>query len=118
VAADKEAWALKLAMNESAFRASNERLRRAAASHRFEERQGVPFLCECADPGCREIVMLSLEQYEKVRAHPSRFLLVAGHEDAEAELERIVEAERGYAIVEKVGTAGREAARLNPRNAS
>lgn len=51
-----------------------------------------------------------------MRAHPNRFFLVAGHEDAEAAHERIVEAEQGYAAVEKVGTAGVEAERLDPRH--
>jgi hypothetical protein len=49
---------------------------------------------------------------------PSRFLLVAGHEDAEALHERVIEAEAGYAVVEKVGTVGREAARLHRRGAA
>jgi hypothetical protein len=40
---------------------------------------------------------------------------VAGHEDAEAAHERIIEAEKGYAIVEKFGDAGTEAARLDER---
>jgi hypothetical protein len=117
VAADDEARALKLAINQSAFRSSNERLRRAAATHRFEGNQRVPFVCECADPQCREIVMLSIEEYEQVRAYPTRFLLVAGHEDAEEMHERIVEAERGFTVVEKVGMAGEEAARLAERRA-
>jgi hypothetical protein len=77
---------------------------------------GAPLLCECADPDCFEAVMLSIAEYEQVRQHPSRFLLVAGHEDPEAAHERIVEAENGYAIVEKVGQAGLEAARLDDRN--
>jgi hypothetical protein len=115
---EDEGRARKLAANQSRFRASNERLERQAYSHRFTPDQGAPFICECADPNCYEIVMLSLEDYEQVRAHPSRFLLVAGHEDEEATQERIVEAEEGYAIVEKVGTAGVEAARLNPRGAN
>jgi hypothetical protein len=110
--ADDEARAHKLAANQSRFRRSNERLERAAYSHRFERTDRVPFLCECADPGCFEAVMLSIEEYERVRAHPSWFVLVAGHEDADAEDERIVEAEKGYAIVEKLGDAGVEAARL------
>lgn len=105
----------ELATTESAFRTANERMRRLADSHRFEPNQGVPFLCECADPGCREIVMLSPEDYERLRKQPCWFLLVAGHEDAEETHERIVEAEDGYAIVEKVGAAGLEAARLDPR---
>jgi hypothetical protein len=109
-----------LATNESVFRTSNERLSRAAASYRYrlDAAVRVPFICECADPGCRETVMLSAERYERVRAHPDRFLLVAGHEDAESQHERILQAEDGYAIVEKVGAAGAEAARLDPRHQS
>ena len=115
MAADEEARAHKLAANQSRFRRSNERLQRAAYAHRFEAADRVPFLCECADPGCFEAVMLSMEEYERVRKHPSRFVLVAGHEDAEAAHERIIEAEEGYAVVEKVGVAGTEAARLDER---
>jgi hypothetical protein len=39
---------------------------------------------------------------------------VAGHEE-DTTHERIIEAENGYAIVEKVGAAGLEAARLDLR---
>jgi hypothetical protein len=118
MAVDDEARAHKLAANQSRFRRSNERLQRSAHSHRFRAAGRVPFLCECADPGCFEAVMLSMEEYELVRLHPSRFVLVAGHEDAEAAHERIVEAESGYAIVEMVGAAGAEAARLLERGRS
>jgi hypothetical protein len=115
VATDEGARALKLAINESAFRSSNERLRRAADSHRFRGEDHVPFVCECADENCREIVMLTIEDYEHIRSHPTWFLLVAGHEDQEATHERIVDAEQGYAVVEKIGIAGEEAARLHER---
>jgi hypothetical protein len=60
--------------------------------------------------------MLSIEEYEHIREHPTWFLLVAGHEDEEATHERIVSAEQGYAVVEKIGDAGAEAARLHPRH--
>jgi hypothetical protein len=113
MSSDPDARAHKLAANQ--FRRSNERLERAAQSHRFEAGDRVPFLCERADPGCFEAVWLSIDESEQVRAHPSRFLLVAGHEDPETADERIVEAESGYAIVEKVGAAGDEAARLDER---
>ena len=59
--------------------------------------------------------MLSVEDYERLREQPCWFLLVAGHEDA-AEARAVIEAENGYAIVEKVGAAGREASRLDPRD--
>ena len=100
---------------QSRFRSSNQRLRSTTYGHRFETADRVPFVCECADPGCFEVVMLSLEEYDAMRAHPNRFLLAAGHEDAEATDERIVEAENGYAIVEKLGAAGAEATRLAER---
>lgn len=114
---DEEGRAHKLAANQSRFRRSNERLERAAQSHRFQSTDRVPFLCECADPGCFEAVMLSIEEYERVREHPSRFILVAGHEDPDSAHERIIEAEGGYAIVEKVGAAGAHAARLHAHDA-
>ena len=112
---EAEARARKLALNQSTFRAANERIERAAQSHHFLANQRVPFICECADPSCRETVMLSLADYEAVRAHANRFFLAAGHEDAEESQERILEAEQGYAVVEKIGRAGVEAERLDPR---
>jgi hypothetical protein len=113
--ADEDVCARKLAMNQSRFRTSNERLQRAAYSHRFERQQRVPFICECGDENCYETVLLSIEEYEHIRDHPTWFLLVAGHEDDETAHERIVDAEQGYAVVEKIGRAGEEAARLHPR---
>jgi hypothetical protein len=110
---DEEGRAHKLAANQSRFRRSNERLARAAHGHRFQSADRLPFLCECADPCCFEAVMLSIEEYEGVREHPRRFVLVAGHEDPDSAHERIIEAERGYAIVEKVGAAGSHAARFH-----
>jgi hypothetical protein len=115
MAAENGGRARKLAINQSAFRTANERMQRLARSHRFDATQRVPFICECADPNCRESVMLRLQEYERVREHPSRFFLVAGHEDDESAHERVLEAEAGYAIVEKVGSAGVEATWLNPR---
>jgi hypothetical protein len=110
-----EARDRKIALNQSTFRDANERIERAAQSHRFDENQGVPFLCECADPGCTETVMLSLADYEAVRAHPDRFFLIAGHEAAGETQERILEGADGYAVVEKIETAGDEAERRDPR---
>jgi hypothetical protein len=115
VTRDDEARALSLTANQSRFRTLNDRLSRAADSHHFEAGVRVPFTCECSDAGCREVVMLRLDEYERVRTHPTWFLLVVGHEDDESPHERVIEAESGYAIVEKVGAAGVEAARLDPR---
>jgi hypothetical protein len=59
--------------------------------------------------------MPTTDDYEHVRAHPAWFLLLAGHEDEDETLERIVDAEQGFAVVEKIGAAGEEAARLHRR---
>ena len=116
VTVDGDTNALCLAANQSRFRTRNERLRHSARSYRFEAATRVPFICECSDTSCREVVMLRLDEYERIRSHPSRFLLAAGHEDDESEHERVIEAECGYAIVETIGAAGVEAARLDPRH--
>src|SRR5437763_16051586 len=43
----------------------------------------VPFICECADATCMEIVHLDTLRYENVRDHPRRFFTVPGqHTDA------------------------------------
>jgi|GraSoiStandDraft_41_1057321.scaffolds.fasta_scaffold2132873_1 hypothetical protein len=105
----------KLVENEAYFRAANERIRKSAISFAFRPDQRVPFLCECSDTQCREIVMLSLPVYERIRAHPDRFLLCAGHEDEGGRLERVIEANDGYAVIEKIGEASAEAARLDER---
>lgn len=110
---DERAYA---ASEQSRFRDANDRLRAiAVARYGFEPGDHVPFICECADHGCFESVMLSLEEYEHVRSNPSWFVLVAGHEDDEATDERILELERGHVIVEKIGGP---AARVPPRAGS
>ncbi len=56
-------------------RASNEKLARAAARLRFVSR--VPFLCECDSDDCRELVLLSLEDFGRAR---SGTITAPGHE--------------------------------------
>jgi hypothetical protein len=66
------------ALNESAFREANERI-----AERRAELTAVagptPFLCECEDPRCTEIVRLTLAEYEQVRAESTQFMVVPGH---------------------------------------
>jgi hypothetical protein len=60
-----------------AVREANQEIRDAAAKHDVRER--VPFLCECADVRCTEIVRLSLADYDEVRADRTRFVVAPGH---------------------------------------
>lgn len=106
-----------LAAGHSRFRDSNERLRQAAGRLRFEATDRAPFICECADPDCYRSLMLSLEEYDRVRAEPCRFVLARGHEGPETNNAHVVEDEPGYMVIETTGLAGAEAARLHHRRA-
>jgi hypothetical protein len=101
----------RLAANEDMFRDVNEGIVRGQWPGDPEAPIG--FRCECARLGCNVLVALTLTQYEAVRANPRRFVIVSGHELAavEAPIERHGE----YAVVEKVGAAGEEAERQDPR---
>jgi hypothetical protein len=72
----------ELARNEAFFRAVNEGI--AEASERFESDEA-EFLCECGDANCTHRIEVSLDDYENVRAHPTRFLVRRGHDLPEVE---------------------------------
>ena len=59
----------------------------------------VPFICECGDMRCTRVMTLTLEEYATVRARAGRFVIVPGHERADAE--RVVHATDRYAVIEK-----------------
>ena len=68
----------------------------------------MPFICECADTDCTDIVRLTLHQYENVRRHPRRLFAVPGHEPVavEAGAGVLVEKAADYVLVDKIGAAG------------
>jgi hypothetical protein len=67
------------------FRDANEIIRGQAGKLEFRAADRVPFLCECADPSCTDVIRLTLEDYEAVRASSHTFAIVPGHEAAESE---------------------------------
>jgi hypothetical protein len=73
----------------------------------------VHFRCECARLGCTEIIELSVDEYEEVRANPRRFIVADGHQ--QPEFETVVERRSDYLVVEKRDEAGRMAEVTNPR---
>ncbi len=102
----------RLASNEDMFRDVNEGILRGQWPGDPEAPIG--FRCECARLGCNVLVALTLPQYEAVRADPRRFVIVSGHELPEIEV--VVERHGEYSVVEKVGAAGDEAERQDPRS--
>lgn len=90
----------RIARNNATFRDANEHISAAAGAYGMDA--PVPFICECGDARCSEILRLTLEQYGEVRADSRHFLNVPGHQTAE----EIVAERDGYVVVEKVGRAG------------
>lgn len=102
----------RIGLNESLFRETNEGIERGLWPG--EEDRRVPFRCECARPDCGEAVRLTPAEYEHVRAHPRRFVVLPGHEILRAEV--VVERRPEYLLVEKVGEAASVAEALDPRS--
>jgi hypothetical protein len=102
----------RLAGNEAVFRDVNE----AIESGRIpaEVHETVAFRCECGELGCNDLIELTVGDYERVRAHPRRFLVTIGHQ--RDEIETIVETHPGYAVVEKRDQAGQLAEESDPRS--
>ena len=64
--------------NEEMFKQANEQI--AERRSELTELDGsTPYLCECEEETCTEIVRLTLEEYERVRAGGSRFVIATGH---------------------------------------
>ena len=103
----------RVAKNDATFRDANERISATALAAEMDA--PIPFLCECADERCTEIVRLPLTEYERVRRDSTWFINAPGHDGSGGPHVRVVSQRDGYAIVEKVGRAAEVAAELDPR---
>jgi hypothetical protein len=64
-------------------RAANDRIAEKAEQLRFHSR--VPMMCECSDPDCRSLVMISLDEYHAIdEAHT--VLTAPGHRADQTDL--------------------------------
>jgi hypothetical protein len=57
------------------------------------------FVCECSDSSCVDPIRLTPAEYQDIRAHPTRFFLIPGHELEE--IERTVETNAHFLVVQK-----------------
>jgi len=98
----------RVAENQALLRRVNEAMR----SHHADE--VVAFRCECGQLGCNELIRLTRDEYNAVRAHPRRFAIVSSHEMVD--IETTVEQHDSYAVVEAHDPAAIAVAeRTNPR---
>jgi hypothetical protein len=96
--------------NEALFREVNERIKELSLSQ-ISDWSDV--LCECSSRGCTKVIQVTIGEYEAVRAAGTRFAVSPGHEDPS--LERVVDRTDRFFVVEKLGAAGVEAEKLDPR---
>ena len=106
-----ELTADRVARNESTFRDANERIVEAATDI-GSDLDVVPFICECEDPACTAVLVISLADYKTVRRNPRRFLHAAVHDDHTGS---VVGVHEHYVVVEKTGRAGEAAQELAGR---
>jgi hypothetical protein len=103
------------AKNEALFREVNERIeelsRRAGIADDDSLLPG--FVCECSREDCTELLETTYQEYEAVRAHPRRFLVLPGHEDLE--VDRVIERHKDSLVVEKRDDVNEIAIAHDPR---
>jgi hypothetical protein len=86
----------------TAFRAANQRLYDTAVQLGVTD-QLVPAICECANPVCRDVVLLRLEQFGEVLARPRHFINLPGHQAVVVGAFQVVSDEAGYVVVQARG---------------
>ena len=117
---DVQTIADRVAENQDAFRRANEHIEGAADSI-GGDRDLLPFICECPQRTCVEIVKLKRNEYEGARERGNTFLVMPGHEVCVVEgvrTARVVQRFDTYSLMEKVGEAANRATELDPRMVS
>jgi hypothetical protein len=87
----------RLARNQTLFREVNERL---LELNDGQKDGSMVFVCECSSVDCTATMAIGKADYESVRAHPTFFAIVPGHEILE--IEKIIDQRNGFTIVQKV----------------
>ena len=104
----------RFAANEALFREVNERVVELASQYVATEARPVDFTCECGRRECSETVMMTIVEYEAIRAHATHFGVVPQHE--QPEIETVIERHPSYFVVEKREQDAQEVAReTDPR---
>jgi hypothetical protein len=102
----------ELARRQTVFREVNENI--ASLTNLLSETDCQLFICECSDTACAESLEVTAEEYETVRASGARFLVKPGHQ--QASVERVVEGNGRFLVVEKIGQAAEIAQADYPRH--
>jgi hypothetical protein len=100
--------ARRVAANEAVARQVNEELTPLQVT------DSLALLCECGSRECHATLEVSRSEYEEVRANPTRFFVVLGHDLPD--VESVVSTRGEHAVVEKDDPEARDLARrTDPR---
>lgn len=96
---------VKAARNQSLFRDINERIVAITEADGVPKEELWEVICECADPACVQTMSLTHAEYEAIRRIPTHFPVKPGHEATD--VERVVERNNRFHVVEKFGESGK-----------
>ena len=82
---------------EKTFRSANKSIVDVAAELDVGGR--VPFLCECSDTSCRDVIRMPWAEFAALHRHGELYVVVPGHELLE--VEQLVAESKTYNVVEK-----------------
>lgn len=105
----------RAALNQRRFRELNEQIEPGNRMTYWVDPPMPDWVCECASETCSVPVRLSLLEYEAIRADSTRFLVSSSDEHVVPEVERVVERNERYWIVEKFGEAAAVVESLDAR---
>lgn len=103
---------VRAAQNQSLFREVNNHLVELNESWEPLTESSI-FVCECARMDCVEEIEMSLPEYERVRGNPRRFIVAPSDDHVLPDVERVVESNASYFVVEKIETAARVAEEMS-----
>jgi hypothetical protein len=91
----------RAARNQELYRKVNDKIAELNAA--FDLVLGIQseWVCECADMHCTRTMELTLAEYEAVRAHPERFVVLPGH--VYTDDEAVVEEHGRFVVIEMAG---------------
>lgn len=90
--------AIRIAANETRFRAINHRLA-SDVEPLVDDDERLGFVCECGQQSCTAELRLTLAEYRHVRADSIHFAVLPGHEAED--VEDVVERHDGFVVVRK-----------------
>ena len=102
----------RLARNETLFREVNERIEEV----RSPEEDQIEFLCECGVEACKDVISLTVAEYEELRADSTTFAVVPGH--SIEDIESVVAKTERFDVVRKHPSEQDIARSTDPRSPS